>query len=68
MNAEDIEIEALTLEQALPARIAAMQFANWGRSTGFGSVEQYERFLRDAVHPRDLPAVLVARRSQPARP
>lgn len=62
MNAETVEIENLTSEQGLPAMIAAMQFANWGRSTGFNSAEEYERFLCAAVHSRDLPAVLVARR------
>jgi predicted N-acetyltransferase YhbS len=62
MNAEDVEIEGLTLEQGLPSMIAAMQFANCGRSTGFNSPEEYERFLCDAVHSRDLPTVLVARR------
>ncbi|MBV9458527.1 MAG: GNAT family N-acetyltransferase [Bradyrhizobium sp.] len=64
MNPEDIEIEALTVEQGLPARIAAKQFANWGRSTGFGSVEEYERFLCEAAGSRGLPAVLVAKRSE----
>ena len=39
-----------------------MQFANWGRSTGFGSAEEYERFLCDAARSHRLPAVLVARR------
>src|SRR5262249_55139858 len=53
---------ALTLEQGLPARIAAMQFANWGRSTGFNSAEEYQRFLSDAAHSQPLPSVLVARR------
>src|ERR1700746_2939544 len=62
MNAEDVEIEGLTLEQGLPSMIAAMQFANWGRSTGFNSAEEYERFLCDAARSRGLPAVLVARR------
>jgi predicted N-acetyltransferase YhbS len=64
MNAEDVEIEGLTLEQGLPAMIAAMQFANWGRSTGFDSVEEYERFLCDAARSNRLPAVLVARRGK----
>jgi predicted N-acetyltransferase YhbS len=64
MSTEEIEIQALMLEQDLPAKIAAMQFANWGRSTGFGSVEEYERFLRDAARSRHLPAVLVARRGE----
>jgi predicted N-acetyltransferase YhbS len=64
MNAEAVEIAGLTLEQGLPATIAAMQFANWGRSTGFNSAEEYERFLRNAVHSRDLPTVLVARRGE----
>lgn len=64
MNAEDVEIEGLTLERGLPAMIAAMQFANWGRSTGFNSAEEYERFLCDAVHSHRLPAVLVARRGE----
>jgi hypothetical protein len=54
MNAEDVEIEGLTLEQGLPAMIAAMQFANWGRSTGFNSPEEYERFLCDAVCTRAI--------------
>jgi predicted N-acetyltransferase YhbS len=62
MNAEAVAIEALRLEQGLPAVIAAMQFANWGRSTGFNSAEEYERFLCDAVRSNRLPAVLVARR------
>ena len=64
MTADDIEIEALTLEQGLPARIAAMQFANWGRSTGFNSAEEYQRFLSDAAHSHRLPSVLVARRGE----
>jgi predicted N-acetyltransferase YhbS len=64
MNAEDAEIEGLTLEQGLPAMIAAMQFANWGRSTGFDSAEEYERFLCGAARSRRLPAVLVARRGE----
>jgi predicted N-acetyltransferase YhbS len=64
MNVEAVEIETLSLEQGLPAMIAAMQFANWGRSTGFGSVEEYERFLRDAARSRRLPAVLAARRGE----
>jgi predicted N-acetyltransferase YhbS len=63
MNAEAVEIENLTLESGLPAMIATMQFANWGRSTGFNSAEEYERFLCDAARSRDLPAVLVARRA-----
>jgi len=62
MNAEAVEIEGLTLEQGLPAMIATMQFASWGRSTGFGSVEEYEGFLCDAAGSQRLPAVLVARR------
>ena len=62
MNTEAVAIERLTPEQGLPATIAAMQFANWGRSTGFSSVQEYARFLCDAAHSRDLPAVLVARR------
>jgi predicted N-acetyltransferase YhbS len=64
MNAEDVEIEGLTLEQGLPATIAAMQFANWGRSTGFNSADEYERFLCDAARSSRLPAVLVARRGE----
>jgi predicted N-acetyltransferase YhbS len=64
MNAEDVEIEGMTLKQGLPAMIAAMQFANWGRSTGFDSVEEYERFLCDAARSNRLPAVLVARRGK----
>jgi len=64
MNAEDVEIEGLTLERGLPAMIAAMQFANWGRSTGFNSAEEYERFLCEAARSPRLPAVLVARRGE----
>ena len=64
MNAEAVEIGSLTLKQDLPAKIAAMQFANWGRSTGFSSAEEYERFLCDAVRSHGLPAVLVARRGE----
>jgi predicted N-acetyltransferase YhbS len=60
----DVEIEGLTLEQGLPAAIAAMQFASWGRSTGFNSAEEYERFLCEAVRSQRLPAVLVARRGE----
>ena len=41
-----------------------MQFANWGRSTGFNSAEEYERFLCDAARAQRLPAVLVARRGE----
>jgi GNAT superfamily N-acetyltransferase len=62
MNAEAVKIEGLTPKQGLPAMIAAMQFANWGRSTGFCSVEEYEQFLCDATESQRLPAVLVARR------
>jgi predicted N-acetyltransferase YhbS len=58
-----VEIESLKAASELPARIAALQFANWGRSTGFSSVEDYERFLRDATESPRLPAVLVARRA-----
>lgn len=64
MNAETIEIESLTAESDLPAMIAALQFANWGRSTGFGTAEAYERFLCDAARSSRLPAVLVARRGE----
>jgi predicted N-acetyltransferase YhbS len=64
MNTEDVKIEGLTLERGLPAVIAAMQFANWGRSTGFNSAEEYERFLCEAVRSHRLPAVLVARRGE----
>jgi predicted N-acetyltransferase YhbS len=64
MNAEAVEIESLTLKQDLPSKIAAMQFANWGRSTGFNSAEEYERFLCDAARSHGLPAVLVARRGE----
>jgi predicted N-acetyltransferase YhbS len=64
MNAEAVEIENLTLERGLPAMISAMQFANWGRSTGFNSAVEYERFLCDAARSRRLPAVLVARRGE----
>jgi predicted N-acetyltransferase YhbS len=62
MNAESVEIENLAIDSDLAATIAALQFANWGRSTGFSSVEEYERFLRDAARSRELPAVLVAKR------
>ena len=61
MNAEPIEIENLAAEPDLPAMIAALQFASWGRSTGYGSAEEYERFLRDAARSSRLPAVLVAK-------
>jgi predicted N-acetyltransferase YhbS len=64
MNEETVEIESLTLESGLPAMIAAMQFSNWGRSTGFNSAEEYERFLCEAVRSPRLPAVLVARRGE----
>jgi predicted N-acetyltransferase YhbS len=64
MNEETVEIESLTLESGLPAMIAAMQFANWGRSTGFNSAEEYERFLCEAARSPRLPAVLVARRGE----
>ena len=62
MSTEPVEIESLAAEAGVPAMIAALQFANWGRSTGYGSVEEYERFLRDVAHSHGLPAVLVARR------
>jgi predicted N-acetyltransferase YhbS len=64
MSAEPVEIESLAAEAGLPAMIAALQFANWGRSTGYGSVEEYERFLRDAACSRGLPAILIARRGR----
>jgi predicted N-acetyltransferase YhbS len=63
MNAESIEIESLAPESGLPAMIAALQFANWGRSTGYDSAEAYERFLCDAARSSRLPAVLVAQRA-----
>ncbi len=62
MDAESFEIGGLTTGSNLPARIAALQFANWGRSTGYDSADEYERFLRDAAGSNRLPAVLVARR------
>lgn len=62
MNAEPIEIENLAAEPDLPAMIAALQFASWGRSTGYGSVAEYERFLCDAARSSRVPAVLVAKR------
>jgi len=62
MDTEAIEIESLTVESGLSAAIAALQFANWGRSTGYGSAEEYERLLCDATRSVRLPAVLVARR------
>jgi GNAT superfamily N-acetyltransferase len=62
METRPVEIESLTSGSDLTARIAVLQFANWGRSTGFGSVEDYERFLCDAAGARRLPAVLVAKR------
>ena len=64
MNEETVEIESLTLEQGLPAMIAAMQFSSWGRSTGFNSAGEYERFLCEAARSPRLPAVLVARRGE----
>lgn len=64
MSAAAVEIESLTLDQDLPATIAAMQFANWGPSTGYDSAAEYERFLRETVQSRDLPTVLVARRGE----
>lgn len=64
MHAEAIAIESLTVESGLPATIAAMQFANWGRSTGFDSAADYERFLCEAARAHRLPAVLVARRGE----
>src|ERR1700761_3943487 len=63
MVADTVEIGGLTAESDLPAMIAALQFAAWGRSTGYGSADEYERFLRDAAGSNLLPAVLVARRS-----
>jgi GNAT superfamily N-acetyltransferase len=63
MGADTVEIEGLTAESGLPATIAALQFANWGRSTGYGSAEDYERFLCDAASSSLLPAVLVASRT-----
>jgi predicted N-acetyltransferase YhbS len=62
MNAASIEIGNLTVESGLPKTIAALQFSNWGRSTGFSSAAEYEQFLDDAARSRELPAVLVARR------
>jgi predicted N-acetyltransferase YhbS len=58
-----VEIEDLAATPDLPARIAALQFASWGRSTGFGSAGDYERFLRNAAGSSHLPAVLVAKRA-----
>ena len=63
MSALSVEIESLTVESGLAATIAALQFANWGRSTGYGTVEEYERFLCDAARSHRLPAVLVAKRA-----
>ena len=63
MSALSVEIESLTVESGLAATIAALQFANWGRSTGYGTVEEYERFLCDAARSPRLPAVLVAKRA-----
>ncbi len=62
MDADNVEIGGLTKESSLPATIAALQFAAWGRSTGYDSADEYERFLRDAAGSDRLPAVLVARR------
>jgi predicted N-acetyltransferase YhbS len=62
MNAASIEIGNLTVESDLPATIAALQFANWGRSTGFGSAAEYEHFLHEAARSSHLPTVLVATR------
>jgi GNAT superfamily N-acetyltransferase len=63
MHSSPVEIEDLAATSDLPARIAALQFASWGRSTGFDSADGYERFLRQAAGSRSLPAVLVARRA-----
>src|SRR5215475_8992668 len=62
MDAKSLQIEDLTLESGLPATIAALQFALWGRLTGHGSAEEYEQFLCGATRSPQLPAVLVARR------
>jgi predicted N-acetyltransferase YhbS len=63
METHSVAIESLTAASDLPARIAALQFAAWGRSTGYGSVDEYEQFLGDAAGSSRPPAVLVARRS-----
>jgi predicted N-acetyltransferase YhbS len=63
MGAVSVEIESLTVESGLATTIAALQFANWGLSTGYGTVEEYERFLCDAARSNRLPAVLVAKRA-----
>src|SRR6516165_2127140 len=63
MGAQSVEIEGLTVESGLATTIAALQFANWGRSTGYGTVEEYERFLCDAARSQRIPAVLVAKRA-----
>jgi hypothetical protein len=64
MSGQSIEVESLDAELDLPARIAALQFANWGCSTGYGTVEEYEQFLCEAAGSRELPTVLVARRGR----
>ena len=62
MNAASIEIGNLTVESGLPETIAALQFSNWGCSTGFSSAAEYEQFLYKAARSSHLPTVLVARR------
>jgi len=62
-QAHPVEIENLAASSDLPGRIAALQFASWGRSTGFDSAERDERFLRDAAGSRRLPEILVATRA-----
>jgi hypothetical protein len=50
MNAESIEIENLAAESDLPAMIAALQFSNWGRSTGYGSAAAYAKLPAAPSH------------------
>lgn len=62
MHPGSFEIARLTEEQGLSKTIAALQFAFWGRLTGYGSASDYEQFLCRAAGSRQLPQVLVARR------
>lgn len=63
MSAASLTISPLNVASDLAATIAARQFALWGPLTGYGSVAEYESFLRGTADRKNgLPAVLVASR------
>src|SRR4051812_27715440 len=62
MNRISLDIEPLTDESDFATRIANLQFELWGPLTGFDSISDYERFLRNTIRSTGLPTVLVARR------